>query len=30
MIESMKPIGYTKSASDYLFRLDSIGNTHNE
>ncbi|POG54142.1 hypothetical protein [Haloferax marisrubri] len=30
MIESMKPIGYTKTASNYLFRLKSAGNVRNE
>ena len=30
MIESMKPVGYTKTASNYLFRLESTGNAHNE
>lgn len=30
MIESMKPIGYTKTASNYLFRLESTGNAHDE
>jgi len=28
MIESMKPNGYTKTASNYLFQLESTGNAH--
>ncbi|SEL78337.1 hypothetical protein [Haloferax larsenii] len=30
MIESMMPIGYTKTASNYLFRLKSTDNAHDE